>query len=311
VCKNNDLFQLKDTSGLIRNCQKIALSDDRDRVCEDENVAAHCPITCELCCDDDRQFSFLINNGEYKSCAWISSDTNKVNKYCDKYKSGTLVKLACPKTCNYCISYDENDEKAEFDVLSIQQPVHAISQAASNTTSQCIDDLFWRAIGPDETTHTCKTITNDEMCAVFSTSTYIYNGKTAAEACCQCGGSKYQSVNPPPAAIQPDASQCKNDDWFRYIGLSGEKMHSCKDIGLKENLRVKLCKRDEVKLGCPVSCGLCCEDDDMFFFPLQNGKVKGCSWIGAKEKKERYCKMITNGKSIGSACPLTCGNCFE
>ena len=305
VCKDNTLFQLKDTSGLIRNCQKIGLSDDRDRICQDENVAAHCPITCEFCCEDDMQFSFPIYDGKYKSCAWISSDIDRVNAYCDMHTSGTMVRLACPKTCNYCVS---NDVNVGFDELNSQHPSRAISEiATSYTSSQCIDDLLWRAIDADETTHTCRTITNDEMCAVFSASTYIYNGKTAAEACCRCGGSKYQSVNPPPA----DMSQCKNDDWFRYIGWSGEKFRSCKEIGLKEHLRVKFCKRDEVKAGCPVTCGLCCEDDGMFFFPLQSGKVKGCPWIGANdERKEKYCEMITNGKSIGSACPYTCGNCF-
>ena len=152
----------------------------------------------------------------------LSSDIDGVNKYCDMHMNGTMVRLACPNTCNYCMSKLENGiwcaaHSASVPFLKLQR-------------SQCIDDfLFWRAIDPDttnETTHTCRTITNDEMCAVFSASTYIYNRNTAAEACCRCGGSKYQSVNLPPAAIQPDMSQCKNDDWFKYIGWSGKKSTS-------------------------------------------------------------------------------------
>ena len=75
-----------------------------------------------------------------------------------------MVRLAYPKTCKYCIPYDENDnEKVGFDELPIQHQFRAISETASNTPSQCIDELLSRAIDPDadETTHTCKTITND------------------------------------------------------------------------------------------------------------------------------------------------------
>lgn len=67
-----------------------------------------------------------------------------------------MVRLACPKTIACHIEYDENE-------FPIQHPFCAISEIASNAPSLCIDDLLWRATRPDadETTHTCRTITND------------------------------------------------------------------------------------------------------------------------------------------------------
>ena len=64
---------------------------------------------------------------------------------------------------DYCIPYDENDENVGYDEFPIQHPFRAISETASNTPSLCIDDLLWRGIDPDadETTHTCRIITND------------------------------------------------------------------------------------------------------------------------------------------------------
>ena len=39
---------------------KIELNDDRDLVCQDEIVAAHCPIMCEFCCEAVRMIGIFI-----------------------------------------------------------------------------------------------------------------------------------------------------------------------------------------------------------------------------------------------------------
>ena len=72
------------------------------KLCKLDEVRTNCPVTCGLCCEDDPSYTFINDMGIEKTCGWITLKDVRKSKYCDKYKSGMLVRVACPKACDYC-----------------------------------------------------------------------------------------------------------------------------------------------------------------------------------------------------------------
>jgi Arylsulfatase A and related enzymes len=77
-----------------------------------------------------------------------------------------------------------------------------------------------------------------------------------------------------------------------------------------EAQRVEFCQMEEVRLNCPLTCGLCCEDDPTFLFPRFNGRYAGCGWLSGNQVRiDNNCDLLYSGTYVWSACPLTCGRC--
>jgi len=66
---------------------------------------------------------------------------------------------------------------------------HAPQLSLSTSPSECVDDDSWEAVRNGGIAK-CGPTFPEILCGHFSQSIYISNGKTAAEACCVCGGSK-------------------------------------------------------------------------------------------------------------------------
>ena len=132
------------------------------------------------------------------------------------------------------------------------------------------------------------------------------------------------------ALIQGSASAaCVNDPTFEWPSIAdGNKKKTCKQIRIKESRRTTMCLISEVATACPQSCGVCCEDDSTFEFPLRNNpdKIQNCTWIlrnknedKTEKRIDRYCTKGENGtkplythnnRTIRDACPKSCNFCF-
>merc|ERR1711862_584682 len=90
----------------VEFCRWIRRDEDR-RVtwCMEPGVHEGCPYTCGLYCRDDPSYTFVANNGIERGCKWLSQKSDRQDRYCDKYKNGSMVRYACPNTCNYCEEY--------------------------------------------------------------------------------------------------------------------------------------------------------------------------------------------------------------
>ena len=63
-------------------------------------------------------------------------------------------------------------------------------------------------------------------------------------------------------------------------------------------------------INCPLSCGLCCEDDAVFTFMTENRQRRNCAWIANKpDPRAKYCTTTYNGRIVQDACPLACDEC--
>ncbi len=107
------------------------------------------------------------------------------------------------------------------------------------------------------------------------------------------------------------SAACLNDQEYTYD--DDGKSRPCSNIRIKETRRQTLCLLDEVRENCPQSCGICCEDDPDFTFPLNNifGTSQDCAWITKNNidiRRGNYCGMedTVGTTSIRNMCPLAC-----
>jgi hypothetical protein len=117
-----------------------------------------------------------------------------------------------------------------------------------------------------------------------------------------------------------------NDDYYFTDSLSPESTNiTCNWIRLETERRNEYCQYQAVHVNCPLSCGVCCEDDPSYTFnaPFAEGsKTKDCEWVGKKFlRQQKYCSgevdesdpfvEYQGGKWIREACPKACNFCVD
>lgn len=102
-CYNDQDFVLFDRL----TCSGLKRSEyNRQKYCSTkEDVRKACPVTCGLCCSDDDSYAFTKPNSvDELSCSdLVDSELNQI-KYCDRFKNGIMVKNACRRSCNNCMT---------------------------------------------------------------------------------------------------------------------------------------------------------------------------------------------------------------
>jgi tetratricopeptide (TPR) repeat protein len=108
---------------------------------------------------------------------------------------------------------------------------------------------------------------------------------------------------------------CLNSDSYEYTYIDtegSEKPLSCSNIRYKakEERRKVLCLKDEVRLNCPQSCGLCCSDLPLYNFTIAGGIIVTCeSLSNSQDLKEKFCDKYRSGMNVKNGCPVACNNC--
>ena len=112
-------------------------------------------------------------------------------------------------------------------------------------------------------------------------------------------------------------ASCVNNDDYVITTISHKEAeqapmlneYSCEKIRFHESLRQNLCRREDVHLNCPISCGLCCFDDPTYVISLSDGSDEPCSYLDQEYLKEKWCNSVSNGKTVRSACQKSCRVC--
>ncbi len=121
-----------------------------------------------------------------------------------------------------------------------------------------------------------------------------------------------------PASVYSQDAACLNDQDYTYD--DDGKSRSCSNIRINEDRRQTLCQLDEVRSACPQSCGICCDDDPNYEFPMEMfpDKMRACSWITKNEdrtetRQANYCNLQdydqATGTTIRNMCPKACDFC--
>jgi hypothetical protein len=109
-----------------------------------------------------------------------------------------------------------------------------------------------------------------------------------------------------PKAATKKMKDCYNDMNFTFEGLT------CHTVRVRESKRQKYCQMEAFSNACPISCGVCCVDDQTFQLNSRANINKNCAWIGAKTKRKKaLCDEFRNKKNVRDACPKTCDYCTE
>ena len=127
------------------------------------------------------------------------------------------------------------------------------------------------------------------------------------------------SPNPePPTATPPTSptpSPCVNNSVFTWTLDNFAVNVNCnwltKNKKKRNARRSRYCPRTDISSNCPLSCNTCpnCRDDTNFTYILKwNGKEVNCDWL-TLNKNQIDTRRNTYCGTIGSSCPLSCGNC--
>jgi hypothetical protein len=107
----------------------------------------------------------------------------------------------------------------------------------------------------------------------------------------------------------PNSTICLNDSAFIY---KGKEKKTCRWIRWKEARRTSLCTKSEVRLSCPQTCGLCCEDDPYYLFNVNRHLSLNCKSIKKKTTNlTDTCNTFNNGRMVRDGCPVICNFCQQ
>jgi len=138
-----------------------------------------------------------------------------------------------------------------------------------------------------------RTYRNDELTASPGETRYF-----KCDLHCGTSASRFEVSCPSEPFV------CANDRKYRTPNNK-----NCAWIGMKKNRRKKFCSTNAIIFEkCPVTCGVCCEDDVTFQFKLKSGKKKRCNYLNEnKPKRMKYCKNAL----VRSSCPKKCNACYN
>jgi len=210
---------------------------------------------------------------ESKSCNWVRNNEERRQEYC---KIAEIVSN-CPISCGICCKDD-----ASFTI----------------NTSTGEKECKW--IGKRQER-------KDRYCLKYIIGLRVRS--SCPIACDFCKDPVLGTISPSPT-VSPIQSPpiCLNSNSYRYNGSS---KISCNWIRTDEDRRIRYCRIAEIASNCPISCGVCCENDESFRLSTKTLDKK-CSWIAnSQARKDRFCSEINNGVRVRRACAAACDFCKD
>jgi len=306
----------------------------RENYCIIESVRGNCPLGCGLCCQNDSGFSFETFKRTV-NCKWVGDKNHRQNKYCATMQSGRKVSDACPLACDAC-----------FDPIASVVPTPEVSL---KPTVSCVNDPDFHYIFPERN---CRWIRNKETrrrefceepvvlakcpqaCGLCCNDdpTYSFgnnkdcawikenasrpdqycniraNSRMVRDACPVACNECMDDLNSPTVSPAPSTAICINDPNYFY----DDAKETCQWIRFNESRRQEYCKKSQVKIKCPQTCGLCCQNENDYTFKNKNNKIVSCYWVGkTSARRKKYCDKFKEGRMVQDACPLACGQCLD
>jgi len=240
--------------------------------------------------------NYVIDNDPIKTCKWVRLKNFRRVVQCKK----RIVHVNCPVSCGVCCRDD---------------PTYTLVTDGGFTK-----DCAWIAKQPNPRTKYCDTFNSGDMvrnaCPATCNICKSYISLTPSNS----PTTSWPTTSPPtstfPTTSWPTTSPptltptiiCVNDDNFR---VDGDSTKTCKWVRGKDYRRVVQCKKKDVHINCPVSCGVCCRDDPSYTLVTDGGFTKDCAWIVKQTdpRATKYCDTFNSGQMVRNACPSACSFC--
>ena len=110
----------------------------------------------------------------------------------------------------------------------------------------------------------------------------------------------------PTLSPAPTVSNCVDQETFKH-----KEKFTCDEIRKDEFKRGNFCKNQDVRNACPITCGLCCADDDSYEFTSSSGKNYTCANLDNSVTELKFCETSHDGKMVKNACRSSCNNCMS
>ncbi len=238
-CRNSRSF----TFGKY-TCSSLRLDETRrQKSCLNEEVRDNCPKTCGLCCEDDDQYEFKINDSgpELGDCTWLRK-SHSLLYFCDEFLNGRMVKDACSYSCRFCMPFVNPDSSSTADGASTPNGAPTISPSptisVSPTVATCAEDEDFH-IDFNEAEYSCRTIRYYE-----SVRQDLCTTETVRNACpSTCG------------------LCCVDNIGYSFNITDGGGEKDCKWVGKIEARKKRMCDRHRsgsfIRDECMETCNFC------------------------------------------------------
>lgn len=239
-CLNDQLFKF-DYDATFLTCEQIGEEERRRiKLCQVEKVRQSCPQSCGICCENDPTYIFQTEYSSDQNCKWLGKHDIRSFLYCDENNhNGRKVSDACPKACNACKLYVDNNIPEYVLDLTLPPSIPATSPPSltpSPTVATCMDEETFRFQGKKRS---CEKIRKNE-----------YKRKT------MCLEDEVRNSCPYTCGLC-----CVDDDSYSFPSLNLQKEHNCSFLKDSESMQLKYCNRYKygrmVRNYCQSSCQNC------------------------------------------------------
>eukprot|EP00557_Chaetoceros_sp_GSL56_P013945 CAMPEP_0176484408 /NCGR_PEP_ID=MMETSP0200_2-20121128/4438_1 /TAXON_ID=947934 /ORGANISM="Chaetoceros sp., Strain GSL56" /LENGTH=518 /DNA_ID=CAMNT_0017880879 /DNA_START=71 /DNA_END=1627 /DNA_ORIENTATION=+ len=111
TCEDDSNFTFQLNNGKTEKCGWLTKNPNnapirKSRYCGRTDVSNACRETCGICvntCNDDPNFTFKLNNGKTRRCAWFTKNPNKAPIRISRYCVRSDVSTACGESCGTCV----------------------------------------------------------------------------------------------------------------------------------------------------------------------------------------------------------------
>ena len=200
------------------------------------------------------------------------------------------MKDECPETCGNCPSLPSTSPSLEPTIFG------SCNDSTTYTFTAWGGDgrgCGWLSEGGEILAQNKR----DTFCPLAKSGSYVKD--KCSKSCGACPGYTSSSSSL-PATLAP--SNCVDDQSFIKNGKS------CSQI--RSGDRDYFCQKVDVRVSCPISCGLCCADNPLYTFG--RNRERTCDWIGLDiYRKFSLCVPSTfkNGERVVYMCSKTCNTC--
>ncbi len=231
-------------------CASLRLNEtSRQTACLDDEVRDNCPQTCGLCCEDDDQYEFKINDistsTELGNCTWLGK-SHSLLYFCDEFLNGRMVKDACSYSCRFCMPFvnvnPDSSSTSTADGASTPTGAPTISPSptisVSPTVATCEEEQDFR-IDFNQVEYSCRAIRYYE-----SVRQDLCTTETVRNACpSTCG------------------LCCVDNIGYLFNITDGGKDKDCKWVGKTEARKNRMCDRHRsgsfIRDECMETCSFC------------------------------------------------------
>lgn len=254
ICGNSRTFT-KFYDDKDRSCQNIRINPERQQaMCAFEDVVQNCRQTCGLCCADEPDFRFeLFNELELVGCSWLAGNLERASEYCDIWRSGRVIRDACPFSCSFCqpavlppsptLSPVPSQIVSPTKVPTEQPPTVTVAPSVAG----CVDDSLFNftLVSDANISQDCAWITKKTNVIAIRKGIYCGIGEIKYKGCPNtCDG----------------CDTCSDDATYQFeLKYQPGKFQWCLWLRRSRNTarRIRTYCPTAVGMKCPQSCGYC------------------------------------------------------